>query len=119
MPFQLRQKKTFFKLDLTQLSKTIFSRLIKYFRQVHFPDAIKVKADGTQVQLDEVEKIPGEDYEFQIKAPQGTRLGLLSVDQSVYHLRNANRLTKERVSIIGSVMIVIPIAFIQSRRFRL
>lgn len=35
-----------------------------------------------------------------IKAPEGTRLGLLSVDQSVYLLRNENRLTKERVSIV-------------------
>ena len=34
-----------------------------------------------------------------IKAPQGTILGLLSVDQSVYQLGNENRLTKERVSI--------------------
>ena len=47
-----------------------------------------------------MEKIPGEHYIFRIKAPQGTRLGLLSVDQSVYLLRNANRLTKERVSIV-------------------
>ena len=55
--------------------------------------------DGTLVQLNEQEKVPGEHYVFQIKAPQGTRLGLLSVDQSVYLLRNKNRLTKERVSI--------------------
>lgn len=55
--------------------------------------------DGTSVQLNEIEKIPGEHYVFRIKAPQGTRLGLLSVDQSVYLLRNENRLTKERVSI--------------------
>jgi len=68
--------------------------------QVEFPDAFSQQADGTLVQLNEREKIPGEHYVFRIKAPQGTRLGLLSVDQSVYLLRNKNRLTKERVSIV-------------------
>ena len=68
--------------------------------QVEFPDAMSQQADGTLVQLNEQEKIPGEHYVFRIKAPQGTRLGLLSVDQSVYLLRNKNRLTKERVSIV-------------------
>lgn len=34
-----------------------------------------------------------------IKAPQGTRLGLLGVDQSVYQLGNENMLTNERVRI--------------------
>ena len=63
---------------------------------------MKVQADGSLIQLNEVEKIPGEHYVFQIKAPQGTRLGLLSVDQSVYLLRNENRLTKERVSTLHS-----------------
>ena len=38
-------------------------------------------------------------YRLGIKAPQGTRLGLLGVDQSVYQLGNENRLTKEQVSI--------------------
>ena len=37
-------------------------------------------------------------YKMDITAPQGTRLGLLCVDQSVYQLGNENRLTKERVS---------------------
>ncbi|KAL9988942.1 hypothetical protein ACROYT_G003438 [Oculina patagonica] len=65
--------------------------------KVDFPDANKVQADGSIVQLNEVEKIPGEHYILRIKAPQGTRLGLLSVDQSVYLLRNENRLTKDRI----------------------
>lgn len=63
-----------------------------------FPDAFKVQADGSRIQINEVEKRPGQPYTFRIKAPQGTRLGLLSVDQSVYLLRNENRLTKDRVS---------------------
>ena len=35
-------------------------------------------------------------------APAGTRIGLLAVDQSVYLLRNDNRLTKDRVGGLGS-----------------
>lgn len=66
--------------------------------QVEFPDAFKDQADGTKIQLNEIEKIPGTPYAVRIKAPQGTRLGLLSVDKSVYLLRNENRLTKNRVS---------------------
>ena len=65
--------------------------------QVDFPDA-HVQAGGSRVQLNEIKKIPGTHHNFQIKAPKGTRLGLLAVDQSVYLLRNKNRLTKERVS---------------------
>jgi len=64
--------------------------------KVEFPDAY-VKADGSRVQLNQVDKIPGETYRLKIEAPQGTRLGLLSVDQSVYLLKNENRLTKERI----------------------
>lgn len=59
---------------------------------------MRLQANATLIQLNEAEKIPGQYYDFRIKAPQGTRLGLLSVDQSVYLLRNENRLTKERVS---------------------
>ena len=50
------------------------------------------------MQLNEVKKDPGRHYLLEVRAPQGTRLGLLSVDQSVYLLRNENRLTKDRVS---------------------
>lgn len=50
------------------------------------------------MQLNEVKKDPGRHYQLEVRAPQGTRLGLLSVDQSVYLLRNENRLTKDRVS---------------------
>lgn len=97
MPFQLRQGKT---LLILTANSCIFFHASRFFfyRKVYFPDAIKVKADGTQVQVDEVEKLPGELHVLKIKAPQGTRLGLLSVDQSVYHLRNTNRLTKGRVN---------------------
>ena len=45
-----------------------------------------------------IEKRPADMYEFKIKAPPGTRLGLLGVDKSVYLLRNENKLTEERVS---------------------
>ncbi|XP_078345207.1 complement C3-like [Oculina patagonica] len=65
--------------------------------KVDFPDAIKINAIGTRVHLNEIEKIPGQMYEFRIKAPQGTRLGLLGVDESVYLSRNEDRLTKERI----------------------
>lgn len=66
--------------------------------KVSFPDAFKRQVDGTFVQVNEVEKLPGTQYTLQVKASPGTRLGLLSVDQSVYLMRNDNRLTKERVS---------------------
>lgn len=102
MPFQLRQGKKI-KLDRKQLYFSFHVFRFFFYRKVHFSDAIKVKADGTQVQVDEVEKVPGEHHVLKIKAPQGTRLGLLSVDQSVYHLRNTNRLTKERVNIFYKV----------------
>ena len=45
-----------------------------------------------------IEKQPADPYKLQIKAPPGTRLGVLGVDKSVYLLRNENRLTEERVS---------------------
>ena len=44
-----------------------------------------------------------------IKAPQGTRLGLLSVDQSVYQLGNENRLTKGRVSTTIETIQLLPL----------
>ena len=73
--------------------------LFKNFsRQVDFPDAIRIQANGTRIQINEVEKYPGDNYKIGIKAPPGTRLGLLGLDESVYLLRNENRLTKERVS---------------------
>ena len=50
------------------------------------------------MQVNEVEKLAGSTYDFRIKAPKGTHLRLLAVDQSVYLLRNKNGLTKERVS---------------------
>ncbi|KAJ7334578.1 hypothetical protein OS493_014902 [Desmophyllum pertusum] len=58
---------------------------------------VAVGPDGRKYPLNEIEKIPGAHYDVKIQAPQGTRLGLLSVDQSVYLLRNENRLTKERI----------------------
>ena len=45
-----------------------------------------------------MKKIPGEQYTLKIKASPGTRLGLMGVEQSVYLLRDDNRLTKGRVS---------------------
>lgn len=45
-----------------------------------------------------IERRPAELYKFKVKAPPGTRLGVLGVDKSVYLLRNENRLTEERVS---------------------
>lgn len=68
------------------------------FIYVDFSDAITLQANGTLIQVNEVEKQPGEIYEIRIKAPEGTRLELLMVDQSVYLSRNGDRLTKERVS---------------------
>ena len=38
------------------------------------------------------------NYVIKLKAPKGTRLGILGVDKSVYLLRNENRLNKERVT---------------------
>ena len=52
---------------------------------------------GKRIQVNQVEKKPADVYIWKIKAPPGTLLGLLSVDESVYLLRNDNRLTKERV----------------------
>ena len=49
------------------------------------------------MQLNRVDKRPGEKYILKIEASEGTRLGVLSVDESVYLLRNDNRLTKEKV----------------------
>ena len=66
--------------------------------QVDFPDAIKIQSNGTRIELNVIEKYPLQNYNIRIKAPQGTRLGLLAVDESVYLLRNENRLTKKRVS---------------------
>ena len=60
--------------------------------------------DGSRVQLNKVEKSPGQQYTLKIKASPGTRLGLMSVDQSVYLLRDDNRLTKERVSTFQGTM---------------
>lgn len=57
-----------------------------------------LQPDGTLMQVNEVEKIAGSSDNFRIEAPKGTHLRLLAVDQSVYLLRNENRLTKERVS---------------------
>ncbi|KAL9988934.1 hypothetical protein ACROYT_G003430 [Oculina patagonica] len=65
--------------------------------KVEFPDAFKDQGDGTKIQLNEIEKYPGTNYAFRIKAPPGTRLGLLGVDESVYLLRNKNRLTTNRI----------------------
>lgn len=79
------------------MNKSIFVRISFSFFQVYFPDAY-VQVDGSRVQLNEVKKLPGLKYTIRIKAPQGTLLGLLSVDQSVYLLRNKNSLTEERVS---------------------
>ncbi|RMX42632.1 hypothetical protein pdam_00010273 [Pocillopora damicornis] len=44
-----------------------------------------------------VETQPAKNYVIKLKAPKGTRLGILGVDKSVYLLRNENRLNKERV----------------------
>ena len=57
-----------------------------------------MQSDGTRVQKNVIEKRPHRIYELKIKAPPGTRLGVLGVDKSVYLLRNENRLTEERVS---------------------
>ncbi|KAM7441116.1 hypothetical protein ABFA07_009760 [Porites harrisoni] len=65
--------------------------------EVTFPDAYKILSNGSSVQVNEVQIRPGLPYRLGIKAPQGTRLGLLSVDQSVYQLGNENRFTKERI----------------------
>lgn len=54
-----------------------------------------------------IEKIPAENFAFRIKAPPGTRLGLLGVDKSVYLLRNENRLTEDHVSEVLCVIDII------------
>lgn len=41
---------------------------------------------------------PGIPYKIQLSATPGTRVGLLAVDQSVYILRNREKLNKKRVS---------------------
>ena len=45
-----------------------------------------------------VDTQPAKNYVIKLKAPKGTRLGILGVDKSVYLLRNENRLNKERVT---------------------
>ena len=50
--------------------------------------------------------MPMDIYGLKIKAPPGTLLGLLSVDESVYLLRNENRLTKERVRTSLSIYLI-------------
>ncbi|PFX26602.1 cobra venom factor-like [Stylophora pistillata] len=52
--------------------------------------------DGSGPQ-NKVETQPAKNYVIKLRAPKGTRLGLLGVDKSVYLLRNENRLSKERV----------------------
>ncbi|CAH3019175.1 unnamed protein product [Porites evermanni] len=64
--------------------------------EVNFPDAF-VQVRGSRVQLNRIDKRPSEKYILKIEASEGTRLGLLSVDESVYLLRNDNRLTKEKI----------------------
>lgn len=54
-----------------------------------------------------IEKTPAENFAFRIKAPPGTRLGLLGVDKSVYLLRNENRLTEDHVSKVLYVVDII------------
>ena len=71
---------------------------LNLFWQVTFPDAYESQPDGSNVFVNEVKRLPGAYYTLKIRAPQGTRLGLLAVDQSVYQLQNERRLTKERVS---------------------
>lgn len=44
--------------------------------------------------------IPGDGLDLRIDTTAGTRLGVVIVDESVYLLRDKNRLTKERVSYI-------------------
>lgn len=53
-----------------------------------------------------IEIPPAEGFTLRIKAPPGTRLGLLGVDKSVYLLRNENRLTEERVSKVLCVVVI-------------
>ena len=45
-----------------------------------------------------VETQPAKNHVIKLRAPKGTRLGILGVDKSVYLLRNENRLNKERVT---------------------
>ena len=71
-------------------------RILHFICQVTFPDAF-VQVRGSRVQLNRIDKRPSEKYILKIEASEGTRLGLLSVDESVYLLRNDNRLTKEKV----------------------
>ena len=54
-----------------------------------------------------MEKTAAEDFAFRIKAPPGTRLGVLGVDKSVYLLRNENRLTEDHVSKVLYVVDII------------
>ncbi|XP_015753158.1 PREDICTED: complement C3-like [Acropora digitifera] len=65
--------------------------------EVKFPAATERLSDGSTAQTNEVKKQPGEHYTLEVMAPAGTRIGLLAVDQSVYLLRNDNRLTKDRI----------------------
>ena len=57
-----------------------------HFMQVEFHD----ESPGQQ-------KDPGVPYKIQLSATPGTRVGLLAVDQSVYILRNREKLNKKRV----------------------
>lgn len=63
-------------------------------------DSLPTKVEFSYEQkgkLNEVETEPGRVFFLKVSAPEGTRLGLLGVDQSVYLLRNENRFTKDRI----------------------
>ncbi|KAJ7360398.1 hypothetical protein OS493_017031 [Desmophyllum pertusum] len=84
------------------------SRLVVFF----FGKDGEVVADSTLLEIDDglpnkVEfqddsagqslQKPGVAYKIQLSATPGTRIGLLAVDQSVYILRNREKLNKKRV----------------------
>ena len=63
-----------------------------------FVSSFSWQVEFTYEGKNKVETQPAKNYVIKLRAPKGTRLGILGVDKSVYLLRNENRLNKERVT---------------------
>lgn len=74
---------------MLKILNCLFNDFVSYPFQVEFHDE---SPDQTP------QKHPGIPYKIQLSATPGTRVGLLAVDQSVYILRNREKLNKKRVS---------------------
>ncbi|XP_031570486.1 A.superbus venom factor 1-like [Actinia tenebrosa] len=58
-----------------------------------FPNKVRLTSPGKHAKKER----PGMDYLIEVESTPGSRVGLLGVDESVYLLRNKNRLTKKKV----------------------